>query len=114
MELEFRELDEKIRLIKLIGRMDLAAAETIEAEFTARCSGAGARVLVDLGEVDFIASTGIRLLLNTAKSVSARGGKMGFLNPSEGMREVLDVIGVFDVIPAFKDMAAARAALLAP
>jgi len=107
MELQYKELDGGIRLVKMVGRLDLPGVEEIQAEFNRYCAGDRPRVLVDLAEVSFLASTGIRLLLNSAKAVAGRAGKIGFINPSPSLREVLDVIGILSVIPIYPDLASA-------
>ena len=113
MELQFKELDGGIRLVKMVGRLDLPGVEQIQADFSRYCAGDRPRVLVDLAQMSFLASTGIRLLLNAAKAVAGRGGKIGFVNPSPGLRDVLDVIGILSVIPIYPDLASATAALSA-
>ncbi len=111
MDLKMTQLDNGLRLITLTGRLDLVGMEQIETEFTAACSGEQLRILVDLSGVDFIASTGFRLLLNTAKAVATHGGKMGFLNPNVSLRDVLEVIGILAIIPVFTDVETAQKAL---
>ena len=61
MELQYSELQNDIRLIKLIGKLDISGVSQIEAQFTGYCAGDGARVVVDLSGVDFLASIGLRL-----------------------------------------------------
>jgi len=81
MQLEYKELDNGIRLIELTGTLDIIGTGEIETKFTGYCAGDKVRVVVDLSGVDFLASIGIRLLILTAKSVASRGGKMVILNP---------------------------------
>ncbi len=103
MKLDYSELENGIRLIKLEGRLDLNGTYSIEVQFVNRCAGDGARVLVDLSGVNYVSSVGIPMLVNTAKSVVSRGGKMAFLNPQENVTKVLDLVGVSNVIPIFYD-----------
>jgi len=44
---------------------------------------------------------GIPMLVNTAKSVVSRGGKMAFLSPQENVYKVLELVGVTQVIPIY-------------
>ncbi|MEP0805137.1 MAG: STAS domain-containing protein [Chloroflexota bacterium] len=103
MKLDYSELDNGIRLIKLEGRLDLNGTYSIEVQFVNRCAGDGVRVLVDLSGVNYVSSVGIPMLVNTAKSVVSRGGKMAFLNPQENVTKVLDLVGVSNVIPIYFD-----------
>ena len=113
MELQYSELDNNIRLIKLNGKLDIIGTGQIETKFADYCSGENVRVVVDLSEVDFIASIGIRLLTLTAKSVIGRGGKMVLLNPAPDVHHVLDVTGIPSVIPIYSHLESAETVLLA-
>jgi anti-sigma B factor antagonist len=74
MEMQYRELENEIRCIQLAGELDIVGVGTIETKFSGYCAGERPRVLVDLSEVEFLASIGIRLLTLTAKSIASRGG----------------------------------------
>ncbi|MBE0670088.1 MAG: STAS domain-containing protein [Anaerolineales bacterium] len=113
MEIHYRELDNGIALIKLSGKLDIIGTGAIESKFAGYCSGDGVRVIVDLSEVDFLASIGIRLLVTTAKSVAGRGGKMTLLNPNPDVHGVLEVTGVPAIIPIYSQLESAETVLLA-
>jgi len=107
MNLEYSELKDGIRLIKLEGRLDLNGTYSIEVQFVNFCVGDKVRVLVDLSEVSYVSSVGIPMLVNTAKSVVSRGGKMAFINPHENVVKVLELVGVTQVIPIYYDQKSA-------
>jgi anti-anti-sigma factor len=113
MELHYNELDNNIRLIKLIGTLDVVGVGKIETKFAGYCSGDNVRVLVDLSEVDFLASIGIRLLMLTAKSLASRGGRMVLLNPISEVHNVLEVTGIPAIIPIYSSLESAETVLLA-
>ena len=113
MEMQYSELDNGISLIKLIGKLDIVGAGEIETKFTGYCAGENVRVVVDLSEVDFLASIGIRLLVLTAKSVATRGGKMVLLNPIPEVHSVLEITGIPAIIPIYSQLESAETVLLA-
>jgi len=113
MELQYSELDNNIRSIKLIGTLDIIGKGEIETKFVGYCAGDGVRVVVDLSEVDFLASIGIRLLVLTAKSVASRGGRMVLLNPIPEVHNVLEVSGIPAIIPIYSSFESAETVLLA-
>ena len=112
MELHYSELDNNIRLIKLIGELDILGTGEIETKFAGYCNGENIRVVVDLSEVDFLASIGIRLLTLTAKAVARRGGRMALVGPNPEVRRVLEVIGIPEAIPVYAQFESAEAVLL--
>lgn len=114
MELEYSNLENNIRLIKLIGTLDIIGTGKIEIKFSGYCAEDMARVIVDLSQVDFLSSIGIRLLMLTAKSVTSRGGKMVLLNPIPEVLHVLEITGIPAVVPIYSHLESAETVLLAP
>ena len=113
MQLEYSELDNDIRLIKLTGALDAIGTGEIETKFEGYCTGNGVRVVVDLSGVDFVASTGIRLLTLTAKSVARRGGRMVLIKPNPSVQNVLEITGIPADIPVYSHLESAETVLLA-
>jgi anti-anti-sigma factor len=112
MELRYSELERNIRLVKLIGNLDIAGVGQIENKFAGCCAGEAVRVVVDLSGVDFLASIGIRLLTLTAKSVTSRGGKMVLLNPPSEVLRILEITGIPAVIPIYSQLESAETILM--
>jgi len=111
MELHFSTLENGIRVLKLNGKLDIRGKGEIETKFTGYCSGEKVRVIVELTEVDFLASIGIQLLVLTAKSVAMRGGKMVLLNPNPDVHNVLELAGIPAIIPTYSNFESAEAIL---
>jgi anti-anti-sigma factor len=114
MELQYSELDNNIRMIKLIGKLDIIGVGQIETRFAGYCGGENARVVVDLSDVDFLASIGIRLLTLTAKSVASRGGRMVLLNPTPEVQHVLEMTGIPAIIPIYSHLESVETILMSP
>jgi anti-anti-sigma factor len=71
------------------------------------------RVILDLSGVDFLASIGVRVILQNARAHHMRGGALVLLAPRPLIEEVLETAGVPNVVPIVADLEAARAALAA-
>jgi len=113
MELQYSELDNGIRIIKLNGTLDIMGVNAVDVKFAGYCSGENVRVLVDLSGVGYLASIGIRLLTSNAKSLLSRGGKMVLLNPTPEVKEVLEMTGIPAVIPMYENLESAQTVLMA-
>ena len=113
MKLDYSELDNDIRLLKLNGSLDMNGTFSIEVQFVRYCAGENVRVLVDLTKVNYMSSIGIPLLVNTAKSIIGQGGKVVLLNPQDNVLKVLDLAGVPQIIPIHTELNTAIAELLA-
>lgn len=112
MRLQYSELDNGIRLIKLNGTLDMNGLTRVEVEFVRRCAGQNVCVLVDLSRVNYISSIGIPLLINSAKAVVRNGGKMALLNPQNNVENILELTDIPLIIPIHHDLDAAVAAIL--
>ena len=111
MELEYSELENGIRLIKLTGKLDMDGTTTIEKQFAQHCAGENVFVLVDLSRVTYLSSIGIPLLVSNAKTVSSHSGRLAFLSPQPNVKSILDITGVSHVIRIYKDIETAQARL---
>jgi len=108
MELQQTELENNIHLLQLVGALDMSGTYSIEVQFVRACEGDHVRVIVDLAKVNYISSVGIPMLVNTAKSVTAHGGKMVLLNPQNAVADVLELTGISEVIPIYFDLESAK------
>ena len=112
MELQYSELENNIRLIKLIGKLDILGVGEIETKFTGYCAGENPRVLVDISDVEYLSSIGIRLLMLNAKSIASRNGRMVLLKPNPEVRKLLEVTGIPAIIPVYDGFESAEVVLL--
>jgi anti-anti-sigma factor len=113
MELTTEQRADGIERIILAGRMDSAGAEQIGTRFTALTATRPARIVVDMAQVPFLSSLGIRLLVSNAKALRQRGGHMVLASPQPMVREVLEIVGMNTLIPIHSDLDSACAALKA-
>lgn len=107
MKLQHRELEDGIRLIELHGKLDSYGVNEIDQAFIHHCTGDKLRVLVDLSHVSYISSIGIPMLINAAKSLLHRGGKMVLLCPQKYVADVLAMVGIPLIIPMFDNLQSA-------
>ncbi|HLO32522.1 MAG TPA: STAS domain-containing protein [Anaerolineales bacterium] len=103
MQLQYNELENGIRLIKLKGALDIKGTDAVEVEFVHHCMGENVRVLVDLSRVNYISSIGIPMLINSAKSVALHGGKLVLLNPQRAVEDILELAGIPLIVPIYED-----------
>ena len=80
------------RTIRLAGELDLLNAEEAEAQLEPDSKGQGDLVL-DLSDLAFIDSTGIRVLIRTAERLEGRG-RVILRSPNRQVQVVLSLMGV--------------------
>jgi anti-anti-sigma factor len=113
MKLHVEELDKGIRLIALEGRLDMAGAQEIDIKFTAHAASSKGLVLVDLAQVEFLASIGIRTLLSAAKGQKLRGGTLVMCAAQPLVAKAMETAGVTTIVPLLANREAGIAALQA-
>jgi anti-anti-sigma factor len=113
MEMRTEELPGGIKAVVLAGRMDIAGTQQIDLKFTAITASEKARVAVDLSEVSFLASIGIRTLVSSARSLANRGGVMALSSPQPLVRETLIAAGIDSIISIYPSLDEAGRALQA-
>ena len=88
-----------------IGEGDLKLKETIESLL----SDGKSQILLDLGEVSFMDSSGVGELVASYTTVKNRGGSLRLLNLTKKIHDLLQVTQLHTVFDVFDDEAAALA-----
>jgi anti-anti-sigma factor len=109
MQMDVTEADGLTRAT-LAGRLDIAGAQAVDLRFSVLAGAAGA-LIVDLSQVSFIASMGVRTLMLTAKTLLRRGGKMAVCGADGNVEQVLRATGFDEIVTLYPDFEAAAAAL---
>ncbi len=94
------EIIEKIegskRTLALKGRLDTNTAAELDAAVKTNLEGMDSLVL-DMAELEYVSSAGLRVILSTHKVMSKLGG-MTLINVGDTVMEVLEATGFVDVI----------------
>ncbi len=110
MGLATEELDGGITKVILDGSLDIAGASAIDLRMNV-IGGTSKAILLDMQQVTFIGSMGLRALVQPARAISRRGGKIAIFGPQELVEKVLTTSGIDTMIPIFHDYDAALAVL---
>jgi anti-anti-sigma factor len=99
MQVKLEMLEDGIAKVILSGRLDLAGTEEVEAQFSKSVGEREGPVLLDLSEVTFVASIGIKMLLKNAKDLSWKGFRTAIFKPQTLVEKILRDCGIDTVIP---------------
>jgi anti-anti-sigma factor len=80
------------RHLVLHGEIDAHTAPDLEARLASL--GDGADVTVDLEQVTFIDSSGLRVLITAHTSLEAAGHRLQLPSPSAAVRRLMDITGL--------------------
>lgn len=95
MEIIKNKQDSKLSL-KLIGRLDTLTAPELESVVKTEIDGIDA-LDFDFGELDFVSSAGLRVLL-AAQKIMKRQGSMVVRNVKSGVMEVFEITGFSNLL----------------
>ena len=100
MDIEVAEEREGETLVLLpIGRLDSANARSFESIVMERVDRGERRMVVDFGRLNFISSSGMRVLLMAAKKLHASQGKLVLCAMPDHIHEVFRISGFDQIIP---------------
>jgi anti-anti-sigma factor len=113
MSITFEDSNERLRWIRLTGRLDIPGIDTISTTFAELSASTRRQIVVDLSGVSFLVSFGIRELITNAKIIQKRGGRMViFVGDNKAVHKTLETTGIDELIPTFTDAAQANRAAL--
>lgn len=112
MQLTIEQLADNVTRAVLAGRLDVAGAAAVDLRLNA-IAGSGRPTIVDLTQVEFLSSMGIRTLLVCAKANKLKGGRLVLLGPPPLVALVLQTSGIDRVISVHHDIEAAISAVTA-
>lgn len=93
MLLEIRETGQP-RAFRLIGELDVSNADTLAAVLDREVEEQG-DITLDLSELTFIDSSGIRVLLQAMDRLNGRG-KIVLVSPTRSVHHILSLMGLDD------------------
>lgn len=85
-------------VVALAGELDLASAPELQRCLEELFEGGAQRVVVDLGDLAFIDSTGISALVRGKNRALDAGRSLALRRPRPGVRRVLEITGVTAVL----------------
>ena len=91
--------DGEALVIRPVGELDLSTTQTLDAELRKAINGDASEVILDLGGLSFIDSTGLRLLVFAASHSRDNGDVLRMLPPSPPVDQVLKLSGLDRSLP---------------
>jgi anti-anti-sigma factor len=90
---EVRQEQDRV-VLGLHGELDLASAPLLEEEIERVASATSGSVVLDLQELQFIDSTGLRIILSAHERAKERGQQFALTHGSEQVQRLLSITGV--------------------
>jgi anti-anti-sigma factor len=86
--------------LHLLGELDLSVIGTVDREMRRAEAGDADRIVLDLGELEFLDASGIRLLLRLNARSESNGGRLRIARArAPQVQRVIEVTGAAQVLP---------------
>jgi anti-sigma B factor antagonist len=108
MEIATQEY-KKVAVMSVSGRVDSSTAPELESQLKLLVDGGQNHLVLDLKDVEYMSSAGLRAMVSTLKSVKRVNGDLRLANPSARVEEVLRLAGltsIFSIHPTQEEAVA--------
>ena len=108
MEIVTRDY-KRSNIIRVNGRVDASTYSQLEAALKEYIDTGRTHLVLEMDGTDFLSSAGVRVLISAQKALKPRGGKLVIAQPSERVKDVLDLAGLESLFPVYDSTVAALA-----
>ena len=92
--MEVKILEQNDELVVVIeGRVDTVTAPELEMKVSPIWSTPGVTLVFDCEKLEYLSSSGLRIILSAHKQVTSKGGKFIMRNLTREVRSVIDLTG---------------------
>ncbi len=96
-------------IVPLSGRITMAEAGSLRASLTQRIAAGESWLVLDLGDVEFVDSSGLSVLITAMKRCRESGGDVVLARARNGVRKLLELTRLHRVMEVVDDLDAAVA-----
>jgi len=97
MKIEIKE-SQGVQIIAFEGNLDTNTSPEAETKINELLDEGKQKLLVNFEQLNFIASSGLRVLLATAKKLNASGGDLRICSLNATVQEVFDISGFVTIL----------------
>jgi anti-anti-sigma factor len=99
--------EKNMKIISLEGKMDAISAPEFEDQMGEWLEQGETSFIINLGEVNYMSSAGLRSILIVAKKLKEQNGKLIFVNLREEVQKIFRISGFSSMIPTYESLEAA-------
>ena len=105
MEIKEQKVGQGI-LISIAGRLDTTNYAVLEKKLTDLIENRNDKILVECSQMDYISSSGLRILLIALKKITLAKGKFALCSLQENIHEIFEISGftsIFNIYSSRED-----------
>ena len=93
MEITTRDY-KRVSVIRVTGRIDSTTAPQFEEKLNDHIKNGHIHLVLEMDGADYLSSAGVRTLIATQKTLKGKGGEVTLAQPSQRVKEVLELAGL--------------------
>jgi len=82
-----------ISILRIIGRLDSSTSKDLEEKILPLIASSQGKLVIDLSQLDYVSSAGLRVFLLAAKRMDGAKGKMILCSLQDTVKQVFDIAG---------------------
>jgi len=102
-----KEADRTFAVVTIRGRLDAATAPDLEAQLKTLLARGNSHIVVDMAEVTYISSSGLKVLLGALRQARRQRGQLALCNLQPKVASILEMVGFDRVFPIGQGVEAA-------
>lgn len=104
----FQKNDGDLLIVKPIGRLDSSNSSDFEKIVDERITAGSKNVLLDMSELAYVSSAGLRAVLIIGKKIRSENGKLLMSGMQSSVREIFEISGFLSIFELFESVEKAR------
>lgn len=87
------ERNADLLILRLIGRLDASTSKSLEDKILPLIAADEKKLIIELSQLEYISSAGLRVFLLASRSMDEKKGKMALCSLQDPVREVFEIAG---------------------
>jgi len=100
MEITENKTD-KCTVIGIVGRLDTTNYSVLEKKLMELIDAGQVHLLIDLSKMDYVSSSGLRILLMALKRITVAKGKFALCSLQENIKEIFEISGFTNIFEIY-------------
>lgn len=102
-----------VTIVGLKGRLDALSSKGVEERLLQMIDGGDRQMVIDLAQLDYISSVGLRMFILVGKRLKQVNGKIVVCSLQDAIQQVFEISGFTTIFPIFKTRTDAVAGIAA-
>jgi len=93
-----------VTVLQVQGKLDSMSSPEMDKRMTGLIESGIRQIAVNLADIAYVSSAGLRVFLSAAKRLKQSQGKLALANPSAQVQQIFDIAGFAAILPIFKTL----------